>query len=296
MTKLSALLTLSVLLAGLSANPSPFAYGTNARQNLAAKAGAENEVLASSDNASLDDSSREASYARGAGASDASVQSSADLHTDSNAVTGSTEGGTESENGFAVSNVKSELSKDENTAVYNTNPKFHQGFPGLPNAEEWAPYRTYTLSTNVVTGNNTNSATRGISSRRNRLNEIGVTSNRSQNDADGGAAKSKGLSLSNANVNNAKVISQLKTMGSESVNTKNDLAAANVDGIGAAVQIGSATGEGLGSEASQIQQGDNIGFGFTQTAGTATANDFKSDTAGHIKAFFNPTRTQAGRN
>ena len=294
MTKLSALLALSVLLAGLSTNPSPFAYGTNARQNLAAKAGAENEVLASADNASLDDSSREASYARGAGASDASVQSSADLHTDSNAVTGATEGGTESENGFAVSNVKSELSKDENTAVYNTNPKFHQGFPGLPNKEEWAPYRTYTLSTNVVTGNNTNSATRGISSRRNQT--VGVTSNRSQNDADGGAAKSKGLSLSNANVNNAKVISQLKTMGSDAVNTKNDLAAANINGIGAAVQKGSATGEGLGSEASQIQQGDNIGFGFTQTAGSATANDFKSDTAGHIKAFFNPNRRQAGRN
>ena len=294
MTKLSTLLTLSVLFVGLYANPSPFAYGTNARQNLAAKAGAENEVLASADNASLDDSARMASYARGSGASDANVQSSADVHTDSNAVTGATDGGSLGENTFSVSNVKSELSKDENIAVYNTNPKFHEGFPGVESAEQWAPYRTYTLATNIVTGNNTNSATRGISSRRNET--TGVTSNRSQNDADGGAAKSKGLSISNANVNNAKVVTQLKTMGSERVNTKNDLAAANIEGIGAAVQTGSATGEGLGSEASQIQQGENIGFGFTQTAGSAIANDFKSDAAGHVKAFYNPNRRQAGRN
>jgi hypothetical protein len=270
------------------------AYGTTARQSLAAQAGAENEVLADSLGYSNDDKSQAASYARGDGASDASVQLSADLYTDSNAVSGSTEGGSDSENGFAVSNVKSELSLDDKKALYNSNPKYWANFPGLPNADQWAAYRTYTLSTNMNSGNNTNNATRGISSRRNKV--VGQTSNRSQNDSDGGRSVSNGLSLSNGTVNTGKVHSQVKTNGSESQTTKNDLAAAQVKGTAAAVQIGSGVAQGEDSESSMLQQGDNLGFGFTQTAGSSNAADNNSATEGHIKSFYNPVRRAAGEN
>jgi len=270
----------------------PFAYGTTARQDLAAKAGAENEVLAQSVGYSLDDKSQAASYARGDGASDANVSLSADAYTDSNAVSGATDAGSASENGFAVSNVKSELAKDDNLSLYNSNPKYWAGFPGLKDAEAWAPYRTYTLSTNLTQGLNTNEATRGISSRR-RNKRVGVTSNRSQNNADGGDSVSNALSLSNGTVNNAKVHSQNKASGSDKIQTINDVAAAQVKGIAAASQIGSANGQGAGAEASQISNGDNLGFGFTQTAGSATANDLEANANGHIKAFYNPNRRQA---
>ena len=105
---------------------------------------------------------------------------------------------------------------------------------------------------------------------------------------------SNALSLSNGTVNNAKVHSQNKASGSDSIQTVNDVAAAQVKGIAAASQIGSANGQGLGAEASQISNGDNLGFGFTQTAGSANANELTADAAGHIKAFYNPNRRQAG--
>ena len=289
MIRLLITLTLSCLVLGHS---DPFAYGTTARQDLAAKAGAENEVLAQSVGYSLDDKSQAASYARGGGPSDANVSLSADAYTDSNAVSGATDAGSASENGFAVSNVKSELAKDDNLSLYNSNPKYWAGFPGLKDAAEWAPYRTYTLSTNTTQGLNTNEATRGISSRR-RGKRVGVTSNRSQNNADGGDSVSNALSLSNGTVNNAKVHSQNKASGSDSIQTINDVAAAQVKGIAAASQIGSANGQGAGAEASQISNGDNLGFGFTQTAGSATANDLEANANGHIKAFYNPNRRQA---
>ena len=293
MYRLLITLTISCLVFGIKGNDDPFAYGTTARQDLAAKAGAENEVLAQSVGYSLDDKSQAASYARGDGASDANVQLSADAYTDSNAVSGATDAGSASENGFAVSNVKSELAKDDNLALYNSNPKYWAGFPGLENQAAWNPYRTYTLSTNLTQGANTSSATRGISSRR-RNKRVGVTSNRSQNNADGGDSVSNALSLSNGTVNNAKVHSQNKASGSDSIQTVNDVAAAQVKGIAAASQIGSANGQGLGAEASQISNGDNLGFGFTQTAGSANANELTADAAGHIKAFYNPNRRQAG--
>lgn len=270
----------------------PMAYGTVARQDLAAKNGRENEVLTSSLGYSLDDKSQAASYARGDGPSDANVQLSADVHTDSNAVSGSTEAGSDSENGFAVSNVKSELSLDDKKALYNSNPKFHDGFAGAAESEEWKPYRTYTLSTNLVTGRNTNSATRGISSRRG-MGQIGVTSNRSQNNATAGRAISSGVSLSNGTVNNAKVHAQLKAKGSGDIVTKNDFAAAQVKGIAAAVQKGAVDARGSDSEASTIQAGQNDGFGFTQTAGSAYADDEGTSNEGHIKAFYNRVRRSA---
>jgi hypothetical protein len=293
MNKLFITLTISVLIAQSWALDHPMAYGTTARQNLAAQAGDDNEVLADALGYSNDDKSQAASYARGEGASDASVQMSADLYTDSNAVSGSTEAGSDSENGFAVSNVKSELSLDDKKALYNTNPKYWANFPGLPNASEWAAYRTYTLSTNMNSGMNTNNSTRGISSRRGNK-QIGVTSNRSQNDSDGGRSVSNGLSLTNGAVNNGKVHSQIKTNGADSQRSINDLAAAQVKGIAAAVQKGSGVAQGEDSEASMIQQGDNLGFGFTQVAGSSNAADNEAATEGHIKAFYNPVRKAAG--
>lgn len=271
----------------------PMAYGTVARQDLAAKNGEENEVLTSSLGYSLDDKSQAASYARGDGASDANVQLSADLHTDSNAVSGSTEAGSDSENGYTVSNVKSELSLDDKKALYNSNPKYYKGFPGARQAHDMKPYRTYSLSTNMVTGRNTNSATRGVSSRRG-YGQIGVTSNRSQNNATSGRAISSGLSLSNGTVNNSKVHAQLKAKGHGNIVTKNDFASAQVKGIAAAVQKGYVDARGRGSEASTIQAGQNDGFGFTQTAGSSFADEFGSSNEGHIKAFYNPVRRVAG--
>lgn len=271
------------------------AYGTTARQNLGAKSGEEKEVIADNLAYSNDDKSQAASYARGEGDSDASVQMSADLHTDSNAVSGSTEAGSDSENGFAVSNVKSELSLDDKKALYNTNPKYWNDFPGVENSEEWSAYRTYTLSTNMNSGDETNNATRGISSRRGNK-QVGVTSNRSQNDSEGGRSVSNGLSLSNGSVNTGKVHSQVKTNGDENQQTINDLGAAQVKGIAAAVQKGSGVAQGEDSESSMTQQGDNLGFGFTQTAGSSNATDGQSATEGHIKAFYNPVRRAAGGN
>ena len=293
MTRISATLLVSLLcVAAVQTLDHPMAYGTTAIQNLASKNGNENEVLTSSLGYSLDDKTQAASFARGEGPSDANVQLSADLHTDSNAVSGATEAGSASENGFAVSNVKSELSLDDKKALYNSNPKFHVGFPGLAENNDWTPYRTYTLSTNLVTGLNTNSATRGISSRR--RNNVGVSSNRSQNNSTNGRAISSGLSLSNGHVNNSKVHAQVKANGPGDIVTKNDLAAAQVKGIASAVQIGSAHAQGLGSEASLIQQGQNDGYGFTQTAGSANADSRAASADGHIKAFYNPSRKAAG--
>ena len=296
MSRLLITLTISCLALGVLGSDDPFAYGTTARLDLAAKADKENEVLAQSVGYSLDDKSQGASYARGDGASDANVQLSSDVYTDSNAVNVATDGGSDSDNGFAVSNVKSELAKDDNLALYNSNPKYWAGFPGLENQAEWNAYRTYTLSTNMTKGANTNGSTRGISSRR-RNRRVGVTSNRSQNNADGGDSVSNALSLSNGTVNNAKVHSQNKASGSDSIQTINDVAAAQVKGIAAASQIGSANAKGInGSEASQISNGDNLGFGFTQSAGSATANEGEANANGHIKAFYNPNRRQAGKN
>jgi hypothetical protein len=295
--KMFSLSTLALVILALSQFTSalrhPMAYGTVARQDLAAKNENENEVLTSSLGYSLDDKSQAASYARGDGPTDANVQLSADVHTDSNAVSGSTEGGSDSENGYAVSNVKSELSLDDKKALFNSNPKYHKGFPGAKEAEDMKPYRTYTLSTNLVTGRNTNSATRGVSSRRGR-GAIGVTSNRSQNNATAGRAISSGLSLANGVVNNSKVHAQLKAKGHGDIVTKNDFAAAQVKGIAAAVQKGYVDARGKGSEASTIQAGQNDGFGFTQTAGSAYADDSGSSNEGHIKAFYNPVRRSAG--
>lgn len=294
MNRILITLTISFLVAGTWGHNHPMAYGTNARQNLAAQAGSENEVLADSLGYSNDDKSQAASYARGEGASDATVQLSSDLNTDSNAVSGSTEAGSDSENGFAVSNVKSELSLDDKKALYNTNPKYWSGFPGVGAAGEWKPYRTYTLSTNMNSGLNTNNATRGISSRRKK--NIGQTSNRSQNNSDGGRSVSNGLSLSNGTVNTGKVHSQVKTNGANNQVSKNDLAASQVKGMAAAVQIGSGVASGGDAESSMIQQGDNLGFGFTQTAGSSNAADNTAATEGHIKSFYNPVRRAAGSN
>jgi len=294
MIRLLITLTISCLALSVKGSDDPFVYGTTARQDLAAKAGAENEVIAQSVGYSLDDKSQAASYARGDGPSDANVSLSSDVYTDSNAVNGATDAGSASENGFAVSNVKSELAKDDNLALFNANPKYWKGFPGAAEMENLKPYRTYTFSTNLTQGLNTREATRGISSRRGR-GRVGVTSNRSQNNADGGDSVSNALSLSNGTVNNAKVHSQNKASGSDSIQTINDVAAAQVKGIAAASQIGSANGQGQGAEASQVSNGDNLGFGFTQTAGSATANEGEANAAGHIKAFYNPNRRQAGR-
>ena len=295
MSKLSQLLvTLSILCPGLLAHSDPMIYGTSALQNLAAKNGVEKEVLASSIGYSADDKSQAASYARGDGASDANVQLSSDLYTDSNSVSGATDAGSASENGFSVSNVKSELAKDDNLALYNSNPKYWAGFPGAHPDALAKPYRTYTLSTNLVTGRNTNSATRGISSRR--RGDVSVTSNRSQNNGSNGRAISSALSLSNGTVNNAKVHSQLKAKAPGDFVTRNDVAAARVNGISAAVQKGDVDARGFGSEASIIQQGENLGFGFTQTAGSSNADDIGSSAMGHIKSFYNPNRRAAGMN
>ena len=294
MNRLLITLTISCLAFSVKGSDDPFAYGTTARPDLAAKAGAENEVIAQSVGYSLDDKSQAASYAKGDGPSDANVSLSADVYTDSNAVNGSTDAGSASDNGFAVSNVKSELAKDDNLALYNSNPKYWMGFPGLENKEDWVPYRTYTLSTNLTTGLNTKEATRGISSRR-RNKRVGVTTNRSQNNADGGDSVSNALSLSNGTVNNAKVHSQNKASGSDSIQTINDVAAAQVKGIAAATQIGSANGQGFGAEASQVSNGDNLGFGYTQTGGSATADQNEANAVGHIQSFYNPNRRQAGR-
>ena len=286
-------LTISCLALSFRGLDHPMAYGTNVLQNLASKAGQENEVLTSSLGYSLDDKTQAASFARGEGASDATVSLSADLNTDSNAVSGTTEAGSESENGFAVSNVKSELSLDDKKALYNSNPKFHQGFPGLAQRDEWTPYRTYTLSTNINSGLNTNNATRGISSRR-KSGTVGVSSNRSQNNSDGGQSLSNGLSLSNGVVNSSKTHSQVKAQGAVQQVTKNDLAAANVKGLASAVQIGAGNAQGLDSEASLVQQSDNNGFGFTQSAGSANAANNNATAEGHIKSFYNPSRKAAG--
>ena len=270
----------------------PFIFGTGAVQNLAAKNGSENEVIASSIGYSADDKSQAASYARGDGPSDANVQLSSDFYTDSNAVSAATDAGSDSENGFSVSNVKSELAKDDNK-LYNTNPKYWRDFPGARVDRRKKPYRTYTLSTNMVTGRNTNSATRGISSRRH--GDVSVTSNRSQNNGTHGRAISNALSLSNGVVNNAKVHSQLKARAVGDFVTKNDVAASRVKGIAAAVQMGTVDAEGFDSEASIRQQGENIGLGFTQTAGSTNADDRAASATGHIKSFYNPARKQAGR-
>lgn len=286
------LLMIATLSATLLAHEDPFVFGTAAVQNLAAKNGSENEVIASSIGYSADDKSQGASYARGNGPSDANVQLSSDLYTDSNAVSAATDAGSDSENGFAVSNVKSELAKDDNK-LYNTNPKYWRNFPGTAADHQKKPYRTYTLSTNLVTGRNTNSATRGISSRR--RGDVSVTSNRSQNNGTYGRAISNALSLSNGVVNNAKVHSQLKARAVGDFVTKNDVAAARVKGIAAAVQNGTVDAEGFDSEASIRQQGENIGLGFTQTAGSSNADDRAASATGHIKSFYNPARKQAGR-
>ena len=293
MSHISTSLFLLVLTTLTLANDDPFIYGTSAVQNLASKNGPENEVIASSIGYSGDDKSQGASYARGDGPSDANVQLSADLYTDSNAVSAATDAGSESENGFAVSNVKSELAKDDNKALYNSNPKYWRRFPGVKADAQKKPYRTYTLSTNMVTGRNTNSATRGISSRRG--SDISVTSNRSQNNGTHGRAISSALSLSNGTVNNAKVHSQLKARAVGDFVTRNDVAAARVNGIAAAVQKGDVDAEGFDSEASIRQQGENLGFGFTQTAGSTNADDRAASARGHIKSFYNPNRKQAGQ-
>ena len=269
----------------------PFVFGTTAKQELAARNGYEKEVIASSTGYSADDKSQAASYARGDGPSDATVQLSSDLYTDSNAVSAATDAGSASNNGFAVSNVKSELDKDDNK-LYNSNPKYWEDFPGAAPNPRAKPYRTYTLSTNMVTGRNTNSATRGISSRRN--GDISVTSNRSQNNGTRGRAISNALSLSNGMVNNAKVHSQLKAKAEGDFVTRNDVAASRVKGIAAAVQRGDVDAQGFDSEASIIQQGENLGFGFTQTAGSTNADDRGASAAGHIKSFYNPNRRAAG--
>ena len=54
MYRLLITLTISCLIFGIQGHDDPFAYGTTARQDLAAKAGAENEVLAQSVGYSLD--------------------------------------------------------------------------------------------------------------------------------------------------------------------------------------------------------------------------------------------------
>lgn len=293
MSQLSRVLLILVALSTKTLSHSdPFSYGTSAVQNLAAKNGAEKEVIASSIGYSADDKSQAASYARGDGPSDANVQLSSDFYTDSNAVSAATDAGSDSENGFAVSNVKSELAKDDNTALYNSNPKYWKDFPGVNSNPRARPYRTYTLSTNMVTGRNTNSATRGISSRRH--GDVSVTSNRSQNNGTNGRAISSALSLSNGMVNNAKVHSQLKARASGDFVTRNDVAAARVKGISAAVQRGDVDAEGFDSEASIRQQGENIGFGFTQTAGSSNADDRAASAIGHIKSFYNPNRRASG--
>jgi hypothetical protein len=287
-----SLVILCVITMSTLCNDDPFSYGTSAVQNLAAKNGPENEVIASSIGYSADDKSQGASYARGDGPSDANVQLSADMYTDSNAVSAATDAGSASENGFAVSNVKSELAKDDNK-LYNSNPKYWRRFPGIAKDVDKKPYRTYTLSTNMVTGRNTNSATRGISSRRH--GDVSVTSNRSQNNGTHGRAISSALSLSNGTVNNAKVHSQLKARAVGDFVTRNDVAAARVKGIAAAVQKGDVDAQGFDSEASIRQQGENLGFGFTQTAGSANADDRAASARGHIKSFYNPNRKQAGQ-
>lgn len=292
MNRLFLTLTLSCLIANAATSDSPFAFGTNAVQNLVAKANVEgeNEVMTSSIGHSLDDKVQGSTYAKGAGATDASIQLKADDYTDSNAVNVATEGGSNSENGFAVSNIKSELSLD-NKAGFNTNPKYHKNFPGLASSKYHVPMRTYTLSTNITNGNNNNSATRGISSRRNK--HTGQTSNRSQNNSENGQSLSSGLSLSNGNVNTGKAHSQVKANGSDNQVTVNDLAAANIRGVGAAVNVGSADANGDAPEASMRQQSDNIGFGNTETAGSAVADGKNANASGHIKSYYNAARTQA---
>ena len=145
----------------------------------------------------------------------------------------------------------------------------------------------------MVTGRNTNSATRGISSRRE--GDISVSSNRSQNNGTNGRAVSNALSLSNGYVNNAKVHSQLNATATGDFVTRNDVAAARVKGISSAVQRGEVDSQGFDSEASMIQQGENIGYGFSQTSGSSIADDTRSSTVGHIKSFYNPVRIASGR-
>lgn len=292
MNRLFLTLTLSCLIANAAASDSPFAYGNTAVQNIVAKAdvNGQNEVMTSSIGHSLDDNVQAATYAKGDEATDASIQLTASVHTDANHVNANTEGGSASENAFAVSNIKSELSLDDK-AGYNTNPKYHMNFPGLPVKEDYVPFRTYTLVTNITNGEENNSATRGISSRRNK--HTGQTSNRSQNNSNNGQSLSSGLSLSNATINTGKAHSQVKAKGGNDQVTVNDLAAANIRGIGAAVNIGSADANGNTPEASIRQQSDNIGFGNTETAGSAVANNNNANASGHIKSYYNAARTQA---
>ena len=295
---LSSLVTL-YWLGSLSANPSPFALGTSGRQNLAAKAGFETETIASARGFSNDDNVNAATYATGPGFSDANVQLSADFDYDSNAVTAATEGGNLSDDGFAVSNVKSELSSDSDIpggsakANFNSNPKYLDNFPGVPALRHHDEYRTFTINTNIVTGRNTNTASRGQSSVRSRAKRVGVSSSRSRNNSTSGAAVSSGLSVANGIVNNSKVHSQLKSIGSGEIETKNDLASSTVGAIAGAVQRGQAEALGLDAEASSIQQGDNLGFGFTQSRGEALADEDIALASGDIKSFFNPVKREA---
>lgn len=289
-------LSLLLCLGNLRANPFPLALGTSGRQNLAAKAGFETQTIASVKGYSNDDSVDAATYATGPGFSDANVQMSSDFDLDSNAVTAATEGGNLSAKGFSVSNVKSQLSSDSDVidgatkTNFNANPKYLNDFPGVPAMRYRDQYRTFTINTNVVTGRNTNTASRGQSSVRNRARRVGVTSARSQNDSTSGAAVSSGLAVANGVVNNSKVHSQLKSIGSGEIQTKNDLSSANVGGIAGAVQRGQAEALGYDAEASSIQQGDNLGFGFTQSRGEAMADEDIALASGHIKSFFNPVK------
>jgi hypothetical protein len=283
-------LSLFIFFFSVSLCDDPFAFGTAGNLNLAAKANEQKEVISTADGFSNDDLSKAASYAVGEGPTDSSVQSSSDLYTDSNASSAATEAGSQSENGFAVSNVKSELAKDDN-ALYNTNPKFHKGAQNLPGNDALKPYRTFTVATNLVSKENTSSANRGISSRRKK--NVTVTSNRSQNNSDDGASTSNSLSAANGTVNTSKTHTQLKTKSNKRNVSKNDVAAANVKGISAAVVFGSASGKGKGSEASMMSQGDNVGLGFTQQAGSSRADENGASTQGHVKAFYNPNRRAA---
>lgn len=293
MSRLSTLLLISLSLAmPLMANDSPFIYGSNAVQSLAAKNGNENEVIAQTKGYSLDDNVKAASYAKGSGPSDASVQSTTNVHTDSNQVNATTEGGSQSDNGFAVSNVKSELSLDDKKGSFNTNPKYHKGFPGAKNAKKWAPYRTYTLSTNLVTGTNTNSATRGISSRRGQK-DVGVTSNRSQNNSTNGRSVSNGLVMSNGTVNNSKISSVSKGKAVGDLVVKSDLASSNIRGVAGSSSKFEIRADGKDSEAANNSFAENIGFGNSQTSGSVNADDSGASATGFQNAFYNPSRTQS---
>ena len=294
MSRLSTLLLISLSLAmPLMASDSPFIHGSNNVQSLAAKNGNEHEVIAQAKGYSLDDSFRAASYAKGAeGLSDASIQMTTNNHTDSNQGNATTEAGSASQNGFAVSNIKSELSLDDKKGAFNSNPKYHKDFPGAANAEKWNKYRTYTLSTNIVTGEDTNSATRGISSRRGRK-DVGVTTNRSQNNSTNGRSVSNGLVMAHGTVNNSKISSASKAKGSEDISVKSDLAASNIRGIAGSSSKFETIANGPDSEASNNSFAENIGFGNSQSSGSVTADESGATASGFQTAFYNPSRTQA---